>query len=349
VRRTRDSRDENFKPVDCTRLLLGVRKQDSSNPKDKIFAFQGLLDLLGAHLPAPDYSKPVSQIYREAAAYAIRHDFSLLLLSSLTGESSVTGLPSWVPDWSNKDAISEIDSWNEERCKALSPASIEISWDITLLTLHGTVIDTIDCVSLNYPQSDLLLDIEGEHVSSPALRMEIEVLKQWISTFSEVESGSDVAKFFSELTLDAWTRTHDIACLMDGIVARQWVQAFKSDQVRKNARWDLWKFSCSWATWFRFEGNKKQLEKVRDNIVSFHLTVRKSLDRKSMFRSQKGKLGIGCRSLQKGDSIALFAGCGLLMIIRQDGPYWRFISPVYLPETKHEAQWAETVRTFTFA
>jgi hypothetical protein len=226
VRRTRDSQDENFKPVNCTRLLLGVRKQDSSNPKDKIFAFQGLLDLLGAHLPAPDYSKPVSQIYREAAAYAIRHDFSLLLLSSLTGECSVTGLLSWVPDWSNKDAISEIESWNEEHSKALSPTCIEISRDITLLTLHGTIIDTIDYVPLNYPQSDLLLDIEGKHVSSPALRTEIKVLKQWTSTFSEIDDGSDVAKFFSELAVNAWIRTHDIACLMDGIVAQQWVRAF---------------------------------------------------------------------------------------------------------------------------
>jgi hypothetical protein len=68
-----------------------------------------------------------------------------------------------------------------------------------------------------------------------------------------------------------------------------------------------------------------------------------------MFRSQKGKLGIGCRSLQKGDSIAMFAGRGLLMIVRQDGPYWRFVSPVYLHKMKHEAQWAEGVRTLTFA
>jgi hypothetical protein len=78
----------------CTSILLAGRSQSASDPKDKIFAFQGLLELLKVYLPTPDYSISVSQIYREAAAVAIVHDNSLMLLSSLTGESTVPGMPS---------------------------------------------------------------------------------------------------------------------------------------------------------------------------------------------------------------------------------------------------------------
>jgi hypothetical protein len=146
IRRNHDS-SKALETPSCTRLLLGARAQSSTDAKDKIFAFHGILGLLDIQLPAPDYSKPVSQIYREAAAASIFHDSSLMLLSSLTGESFVTGLPSWVPDWSNKDVINEAALWSEARATNLSSPIFEISQDQSLLTLRGKTL-LIRCRSI---------------------------------------------------------------------------------------------------------------------------------------------------------------------------------------------------------
>jgi hypothetical protein len=147
----------------CTSILLAVRSQSASDPKDKIFAFQGLLELLKVYLPAPDYSKSVSQIYREAAAVAIVHDNSLMLLSFLTGESTVPGLPLWVLDWSTKDFITEVASWRQECATGLCPAEFDISVDHRLITLRGTIIEDIEDVSPEYPQYSLLRSLADEH------------------------------------------------------------------------------------------------------------------------------------------------------------------------------------------
>jgi hypothetical protein len=311
-----------LEPPSCTRLLLGARAQSSTDAKDKIFAFHGILGLLDIQLPAPDYSKPVSQIYREAAAASIFHDSSLMLLSSLTGESFVTGLPSWVPDWSNKDVINEAALWSEARATNLSSPIFEISQDQSLLTLRGKIINTIDKVSVDYPEHSLLRSLAGEQATGPARKREVDVLYQWFKTFG---TGTNVANFFSRVARNAWTRTHDAAGI-DPLV-EFWIQAFMSQEL-SSAEHDLPKFMSRKNGWS--ELHKRPGKSVQKNIVQFHTTVRKILDRKIMFRSQNGELGIGCRSLQQGDSIALFAGCNLPMIIRRDAQHWRFVSPTYL-------------------
>jgi hypothetical protein len=212
-----------LEPPSCTRLLLGARAQSSTDAKDKIFAFHGILGLLDIQLPAPDYSKPVSQIYREAAAASIFHDSSLMLLSSLTGESFVTGLPSWVPDWSNKDVINEAALWSEARATNLSSPIFEISQDQSLLTLRGKIINTIDKVSVDYPEHSLLRSLAGEQATGPARKREVDVLYQWFKTFG---TGTNVANFFSRVARNAWTRTHDAAGI-DPLV-EFWIQAFMS-------------------------------------------------------------------------------------------------------------------------
>jgi hypothetical protein len=312
------------KPPNCTRLLLGARSQSSSDAKDKIFAFQGILGRLGIQLPAPDYSKPVSQIYREAAAASIRHDANLLLLSSLTGESLIQGLPSWVPDWSNKHVISEVASWSEERATDLSPPVFGFSEDQSSLTLRGMIIDTINGASLEYPKYTVLRKVANEHANVLSQEQEVHVLQQWFTTFG---NGVDMARFFSDFAYNVWARNHDAACLNEHV--KHWIQAFSSGMIHSIAQYELVLKPAFWSN-DRFQTNEGTQKNMKNKIVSFHTIVRKLLDRKIMFRSQSGELGIGCRSLKKGDSIALFSGCNLPMIIRQHAQHWRIVSPTYL-------------------
>jgi hypothetical protein len=71
-----------------------------SDPKDKIFAVQGLLSALGVTLPDADYSKPLSTIYIDAYRALIAHQGQIGCLDELNRcwlVQETQGLPSWVP------------------------------------------------------------------------------------------------------------------------------------------------------------------------------------------------------------------------------------------------------------
>jgi hypothetical protein len=285
--------------------------------------------LIEIHLPAPDYSKSVRQVYLEAAAASIGHDNSLMLLSSLTGESIVPGLPSWVPDWSIKDFITEVALWNEERATGSSLPEFSISMDHHSLTLRGTIIATVEDVSSEYPQYSHLQGLVDKYPRPVTEERECRVLECWFRTFG---NGADMVKFMSAFAYKAWKKALNYSA-MDYIeystLVACWTQAFRSGFVRQSAEIDLRRIALRKARnkTMIFKGSLGDLEK---DLVPFHMVVRKILDRKVMIRTRKGKLGVGCRSLQKGDRIALFAGCNLPMIIRGADQNWRFVSPAYL-------------------
>lgn len=97
--------------ADCGKLkddLLGLlqiaRNCDSSEPRDRVFAIYGLLSSSFhqgvERLPELDYSKPVEDLYREVAIFAMCSTKSLDVLRYVH-HASVEAMEkiSWVPDW----------------------------------------------------------------------------------------------------------------------------------------------------------------------------------------------------------------------------------------------------------
>lgn len=66
----RISRETGVKPFS----FHNIRRLETSNPKDKVFAIQGLLEAQGVSLPPPDYAKPLARICREAFMALILFD-----------------------------------------------------------------------------------------------------------------------------------------------------------------------------------------------------------------------------------------------------------------------------------
>jgi hypothetical protein len=97
-----------------------VRTQKSSDPKDKVYGLYGIFDHMGLsdvldkrgipRLPYVDYAKSVQQIYTEMTRAVIEVEESLHVLQELRLSAQIPGLPSWVPDWSNSDYVSELGS-----------------------------------------------------------------------------------------------------------------------------------------------------------------------------------------------------------------------------------------------
>lgn len=90
-------------------LLRGTYCKD---PRDRIYAILSLLWSDAAREIVPDYSAPVSRVYRDAFAAYLRRHRHLHLLDSCTffqTPQRPQGLCSWVPDWSSTPNIAPIN------------------------------------------------------------------------------------------------------------------------------------------------------------------------------------------------------------------------------------------------
>ncbi|KAK7192397.1 heterokaryon incompatibility protein [Paraphaeosphaeria sporulosa] len=264
------------KLTNCTAMLLRTRKLDATDPRDKIFAIHGLLLVLGACLPNPDYSKSTEQVYREAAAAAIAHDARLHILGSITGESLIKDLPSWVPDWSCNQPISEIASWDDYVVLSEPETMLRISViDGSRLTLGGVEVDTIQEHSVAFP--------DRYHDNRISLK--------------RFEENSDTLP-------NARYSASDIG---------------------------YWAGKCAQEDGLTLGG-----EYIGGDVRFFHKLMRSLLDRKVMFRTERGYLGIASRALQISDRIVYFQGASVPMLIRKVESNWRLVAPAYIQDVSSD-------------
>ena len=83
-------------------LLSAFRSCEASDPRDKIFALVGIADQQTIAPCTPDYSKDVSEIYRDLASHLIitERNADILAFCVAPHQGQYVPLPSWVPDWS---------------------------------------------------------------------------------------------------------------------------------------------------------------------------------------------------------------------------------------------------------
>ncbi len=83
---------------DLLRTLIWYRQLNSTDPKDKVYAFVGLLD---PTCPAyeVDYGLSVQQVFTNAVKYLISTTRCLDIIGTTQTALNSLDLPSWVPDW----------------------------------------------------------------------------------------------------------------------------------------------------------------------------------------------------------------------------------------------------------
>src|SRR5271154_966942 len=94
--------DDNLRHV-FVNVLNKSRNQESTDPKDKVYALYGLLQRLDIRLPEPDYSSEHSleDTYLGFTHSIIQWHCSLDILLEASGPWGHNA-PSWVPDWSRR-------------------------------------------------------------------------------------------------------------------------------------------------------------------------------------------------------------------------------------------------------
>lgn len=158
--RSKAKRGHSGESLDLLEILEEYRSLDATDPRDKVYAFLGLVPPTSTtHLQIkPDYQIDKIECFLQAALTCLRQRDNLDLLSIERYPSSglASSLPSWVPDWSFSDPksvalpsqILETETSGSRPYRASGvPAASPISTDPSnprVLLLTGFVHDQLD-------------------------------------------------------------------------------------------------------------------------------------------------------------------------------------------------------------
>jgi hypothetical protein len=134
--------------------LVISRAQDCRDPKDKVYAFLGMVD--DANIPI-DYTSPTDELYTNTMKQLLRESRknALLLVSSHERPISGKALPSWVSDWTTSLSLvartmySVASGFDAPRSSNMKPAHSLVSFDDNTLVLQGRPIGVVTRTSFS--------------------------------------------------------------------------------------------------------------------------------------------------------------------------------------------------------
>jgi hypothetical protein len=286
-------------------VLLQARNHRASERRDKVFALYGMLQRLGTHLEAPNYSRSVEDIYVEASVAAIQTDRSLHIFEGLTGFSDLN-LPSWSPDWSEPQHIEKVAEWIDHKAGGSSEAR-PFFYGRELLT-SGLLIDVVCQEHMIFAATSFLAEANtlAKSLAEPLHDLSNVPVEQYLD-------------LLEELFLNIWGN-------MDGRSPRdyahwKWVQNDAKKRTDKKTVCRL----------IGYRNDGEFTEGFIKHSVILHAGLCHRLDRKKLFGTQRGRLGIASEAVKSGDSIVLLQGCNLPMIVRPEGDKWKLVAPAYVP------------------
>ncbi|RFN45624.1 het-domain-containing protein [Fusarium flagelliforme] len=128
-------------------LDLG-RKAFATNERDRVYSLLGLLLADVTSLISPDYDQGVNHAFHQFATSWIKPRRDLEILEHCNG--SQTGLPSWVPDWTNRD---HYRLFSGRSCYKASPGELTVvefqSQELDLV-VKGAHVGTIDGLGVGF-------------------------------------------------------------------------------------------------------------------------------------------------------------------------------------------------------
>lgn len=369
---------------DAADLLEEARFSRASLPKDKVFGLYGFFEALGIDLPTPDYTKTEAQIYRETTLGIITSSRKLHILDQFHGLGNTPELVSWAPDWSYfKHAIIPVQGREGSHLVSrFSEPRFSFENDGMHLRLAGVICDRIISraerniawhghkglgppleyfqLSQNTMPTDSfwrnILDNNRLHSQAILRVWNVSVLQQFTRLAFEGGNEDHMALFATllsrfckvgtvqkdEASLRRWHATLMGEAVADHIPdddkpeAMTWMKE-TLQQIRNTPKLspllDTPEFrifeALSWSSELRYQ---------HDFVVriSYYQTI---------FRTEKGRLGMAPRSIQVGDDIAVYSGGRLPMVLRRQngGPHFRLISMGYVHGIMDSEAWPDEV------
>ena len=330
---------ERDKHVPLEILLTQARFFQAKDPRDNVFAVLGLCPK--GEVVAVDYSKDVCHVFRDVTAYLLFGErakendelIPLILRSSQAG--GISGLPSWVPDWSRPfHADFRVSHDNTTKFKAGGKGSIEVAptQDPNRIRLRGKIFDTVHQMSSIAP--------------SPTMA-------ELVTAFDDLGAPRDFFEnlLWKRITLNCWlidtsalawtcTRYPDekskIAAYSRTLICNE------TDKVEDNAGNSFehiyWQFRTCLA--IMYPGgimNGAPLESIAHAVVgylsafkSYEIVLQSFGSNRRLFSTMGGYMALGPANVQPHDLMCVFVGGDVPFILRPYGDEYKLIGECYV-------------------
>jgi len=328
----------------------------STDPRDKVFALLGLSsagrdqDNWPEEL-APDYRRPLQDVYAAAAKYCIRQTNTLSILSQHTPTEMArdTSLhllfPSWVPRWDLADSTRRISEfplqWDfdgprilkEKPHKASMDNGVEMDQNTPLgvLRLSGMKIDTVNSCLPTVMLDDTrfqagVLERHGDYLSnllSQLYRMCKKHVKDVTYSFDFTFFMVTTAGLEPGLYDAPWSARSGTQSDFESIVNPPQEESAKGQTPLSNTENQSPKHST--------ESSLPSPRSSRGQYQNCYIALLKRLMNRRLFITSSERLGLGPAGMMSGDTVAILFGGNVPHILRpSEDNRWQFVGECYL-------------------
>ena len=291
-------------------LLNASRGFGATDPRDKAIALVGLADhrSLGSSATAVlDYSKSVEDLYTEVTGHLIKRERSLNLLSSVEDivDRVFMSLPSWVPNysiWQRHTILGSSIRVPHLNFHAAGNSQVVARWQpgSRVLELDGICYDTIETVStssLDRQTEDENVILEWLYLAEPLIRRGFRIEGFWRALIGERKKGD-------------FPGPEQYGVPFEGYLAHA-----KSHQQRYTQILDTRRHQGSSSSTYPL---------VKEATLGYVAPNRK------FFTTTKDLIGLGPRSMCKGDIICILSGGRVPYVLREERDHHRLIGEAYV-------------------
>ncbi len=304
-----------------SRLLKHVwtyRQRDCSDPRDRIFAFLGI-STDHQEYPMSDYTKSINQIYAEYAAYFIRVERSLRILSLCTLDTRMREVPSWAPDWTINFAACPPRSLTQWYAPGLQKFTASgnrpyvgyISRECMVLHAWGIQCFTISALGRQleisaHPRVGEDQDVRPGSVSQKMWSR----LREWLTLLkAHIPEPYPTGEPRSEVT---W-RTIVTNASSTGHVAQSDVQGL------------------GFAVWLRSPDGRDELgdPHLRQCMAQFMGAASSATFGRRLFFTKAGYMGLAPKCAMVGDEVCVLVGAEVPYVLRRKGQAFEVVGECY--------------------
>ena len=324
----------NFLKSSTSYDFLGVlnlsRDQEVTDPRDKIFAVLGFCDQSTESI-VPNYLQPIESILINSARQQISGKKSLKVLYYTHIPTKRPSLPSWVPDWTNRQEFTQ-------RRRYIIPPSLFNAWgkrtpsfawdhDENHLIVSATIIDSLPCIQGTFiqfadrdPSQCLAACIELAKNRKPATPDHTPKETFWRSLI-----GNNMDSRDPKIPDPAWGHKIDryikANSLSEYINRRARAAQMSRSQI---LRWH----PIKWAQFYWYL--QKDPRQIYEEIGRVNDAIACIAGGRAFVSTSKERLGWVHESCQSGDLVVIIHGKNVPFIVRRHGEYWKLIGNCYI-------------------
>ncbi|KAI9697854.1 MAG: hypothetical protein M1820_007641 [Bogoriella megaspora] len=346
-RLVRAGSDAAFFKRDVWRIINVILVSKATNPRDNIYGLYALLERPGADLPKVDYGQSPIQVFEMFARNIIYRTDALndLWLPSFVTHmrKTISGLPSWVPDWTYTVKESEVNSLQEPS------SSVQATWRSRIhqqtlacsgqgeLSLKGIQIGCVRSQSSRWPELPNPPIPTGAY---QGMKEKLETLLDWLSFFEQ----------------NGHSLTGKLEALLEQLLQTRYF--YDDPDVLPKQRKES-KALEQWILSSYLIDRQASFTSIYDNFClgANRLEMLHTIHRKNagsiLFATAAGHLGTTRGAIIESDGITLLAGCDWPVVVRpESGGRYRFVGLALVQGLMEGQEWpkdtrVEEMQTFT--